>query len=122
MTNYGKVYKLLNAMYGLRDAGASFDRKVFDVMILRGASLGKFSICVECRKVMNTLARSVRWGHDFCLSGRRSLCNTFRDDCWKAQLGRDDSCVGTQCGDVRCAGSNSFEQIAEVVPSSVRGR
>ena len=32
MTIDGKVYKLLKAMYGLRDAGASFDRKVLDVM------------------------------------------------------------------------------------------
>ena len=30
----GKVYKLLKAMYGLRDVGAAFDRKVLDVMNL----------------------------------------------------------------------------------------
>ena len=30
----GKVYKLLKAMYGLRDAGAAFDRKVLGVMNL----------------------------------------------------------------------------------------
>ena len=46
----GKVYKLLKAMYGLRDAGAAFDRKVHDVMNLMGVSLGKFSICVGYRK------------------------------------------------------------------------
>ena len=33
-------------MYGLRDAGAAFDRKVLDVMIFMGVSLGIFSICV----------------------------------------------------------------------------
>ena len=33
----GKVCKPLKAMYGLRDAGASFDRKV-DVMNLMGVS------------------------------------------------------------------------------------
>ena len=38
----GKVYKLLKAMYGLRDAGAAFDRKVLDVMNLMGVSLVKF--------------------------------------------------------------------------------
>ena len=32
----GKVYKLLKAMYGLRDAGPAFERKVLD-----GVSLGK---------------------------------------------------------------------------------
>ena len=42
----GKVYKLLKAMYGLRDAGASLDRKVLDAMNLMGVSLGKLSICV----------------------------------------------------------------------------
>ena len=46
----GKVYTLLKAMNGLRDAGAAFDRKVLDVMILMGVSLGKFSICVGYRK------------------------------------------------------------------------
>ena len=32
----GKVYKLLKAMYGLRNAGAAFDRKVLDVVNLMG--------------------------------------------------------------------------------------
>ena len=50
LTIDGKVYKLLKAMYGLRDAGAAFDRKVLDVMNLMGVSLGKFSICVGFRK------------------------------------------------------------------------
>ena len=61
VTINGKVYKLLKAMYGLRDAGASFDRKGLDVMNLMGVSLGKFSICVGYRKVMDTLVRLVRW-------------------------------------------------------------
>ena len=34
----GKVYKLLKAMYGLRDAGAAFDGKVLDVINLMGVS------------------------------------------------------------------------------------
>ncbi len=46
VTINGKVYKLLKAMYGLQDVGASFDRKVLDVMNLMGVSLGKFSMCV----------------------------------------------------------------------------
>ena len=44
----GEVYKLLKAVYGLRDAGAA--RKVLDVISLMGVSLGKFSICVGYRK------------------------------------------------------------------------
>ena len=35
----GKVYKLLKAMYGLRDAGAAFDRKVLDVMNMVGVCI-----------------------------------------------------------------------------------
>ena len=50
----GKVYKLLKAMYGLRDAGAPFDINVLDMMNLMLVSLGKFSICVGHRKVLNT--------------------------------------------------------------------
>ena len=63
VTINGRVYKLLKAMYGLRDAGASFDRKVL------GVSLGKISICVGYRKVTNKLFRLVRWCDDFSLSG-----------------------------------------------------
>ena len=65
----GKVYKLLKAMYGLRDAGAAFDRKVLDVMNLMGVSLGKFSIAVQ------GILRRVG----------------------KARVGPDDSCDGAQC-------------------------
>ena len=48
VTINGKVYKLklLQALYGLRDARASFDRKVLHVMTLLVVLLGKFSICV----------------------------------------------------------------------------
>ena len=42
----GKVSKPLKPMYGLRDAGAAFDRKVLYVVNLMEMSLGKFSICV----------------------------------------------------------------------------
>ena len=45
-----QTLQLLKAMYGLRDAGAAFDRKVLDVMNLMAVSLGKFSICVGYRK------------------------------------------------------------------------
>ena len=86
VTINGKVYKLHEAMYGLRDAGGAFDRRVLDVMNLMGVSPGKFSICVGYRKVMDTLVRPVRVGDDFSLSGRRSLCNAFRDELGKHLL------------------------------------
>ena len=99
----GKVYKLLKAMYGLRDAGASFDRKVVDVMDLMAVSLGKFSICVGCRKAMDTLVRLVRWGDDFSLSGWRSLCKAFRDELGKHLLVKTMAVLGpnAQMGDVQ---------------------
>ena len=103
VTINGKVYKLLKAMYGLLDGGASFDRKVLDVMNLVGVSLSKFSICV---KAQNSLVRLVRWGADFSLTGRRSFCKAFRDDLGKALSGKGDSSAGAQRGDRRCAGSN----------------
>ena len=86
MTINGKVYKLLKAMYGLRDAGASFDREVFDVMNLMGVSLSNFSICVGYRKAENSLVRLVRSGDDFSVSVWRSLCRPFRDDLGKQLL------------------------------------
>ena len=108
----GKVYKLLKAMYRLTDAGAAFDGKVLDVMNLMGVSLGKFSICVgywkahvtcrgECLSGVKTaclvrMVRLVRWGDDFSLSGRRSLCNAFRDELGKHLLVKTTA-VMTQC-------------------------
>ena len=79
---------------GLRDAGASFDRKVLDVMNLLGVSLGKFSICVGHGKVLDTLVRLVRWCDDFSLSGRRSLCKTFRDDLGKHLMVKTTTVLG----------------------------
>ena len=73
-------------MYSPRDAGAAFDRKVRDVMNLMGVSLGKFTICVGHRKVMDTLVMLVRLGDDFSLSGGRSLCKAFRDELGKHLL------------------------------------
>ena len=91
----GKVYKLLKAMYGLRGAGAAFDGKVFDVLNLMGVSLGKFSICVGYRKVMDTLVRLVRWGVASLLCGRRSLCNAFRDELVKHLLVKATAVMGS---------------------------
>ena len=99
----GKVYKLLKAMNGLRDAGAAFDRKVLDVMNLMGVSLDKFSICVVYRKVMGTLVGLVRWGDFFSLSGRRSLCNAFRDELGRHLLVKTTAVMGpiVEMGDVQ---------------------
>ena len=70
---------------------------------LMGVSLGKFSICVGHRKVMDTLVRLVRWGDDFSLSGRRSLCNAFRDELGKRLLVKTTAVMGpnAEMGDVQ---------------------
>ena len=103
MTIDGKVYKLLKAIYRLRDAGAAFDNKVLDVINLLGVSVGKFSICVGQRKVMDTLVRLVRWGDDLSLSGRRSLCNAFRDELGKPFLVKTTAVMrpNAEMGDVQ---------------------
>ena len=90
----GKVYKLLKAMYGLRDSGAWFDRKVLDVVNLMGVSLGKFSTCVGLRNAMDSLVRLVRWSDDFSLSGRRSLCKASRDELGKHVLVKTTAVLG----------------------------
>ena len=102
VTIKSKVYKLLKAMCGLRDARASFDRKVLEVMNLMGVSLGKFSICVGYWKVMNTLVKLVRWGDDFSFCGRGSLCNAFQDELGKHLLVKTTAVLGTnaEMGDV----------------------
>ena len=73
------------------------------MMKLTGVSLGKFSICVGYRKVMDTLVRLVRWGDGFSLSGRRSLCNAFRDELGKHLLVQTTAAMGPDVvmGDVR---------------------
>ena len=109
-------------MYGLRDAGAAFDRKVLDVMNLMGVSLGKFSVCVGHRKVMDTLVRLVRWGDDFSVSGRRSLCKAFRNELGKHLLVKTTAVMGpnAEMGDVQ--ESDPLEQTVETVSSRRRGR
>ena len=96
--------------------------KVLDVMNFMEVSLGKFGICVEYKKVMNTLVRLVRWGDEIFLSGRRWLCNAFRDDLEKHLLVKTTAVFGIRCRDGRCAGSDPPEQTAKTVPSRCRGR
>ena len=52
---------------------------------------------------MDTLVRLVRWGDDFSLSGRRSLCNAFRDELGKHLLVQTTAAMGPDVvmGDVR---------------------
>ena len=52
---------------------------------------------------MDTLVRLVRWGDDFSLSGRRSLCNAFRDELGKHLLVKTTAVMGpnVEMGDVQ---------------------
>ncbi|CAK0837947.1 unnamed protein product, partial [Prorocentrum cordatum] len=62
----GQVYRLLKAMYGLRDAGASGD----------------------------SVVRGVRWGDDFPLSGKRLHCAEFRGELGKRLLVKHTATLG----------------------------
>ena len=98
-------------------------RTVLDVMSLMGVSLGKFSICSGYRKAIDTFVRLVRWGDDFSLIVRRSLCNTFRDHLGKHLLVKTTAVLGPKCGDGRCAGSNPPEPVWKGVKAmGARGR
>ena len=85
---------MLKATCGLRGAGASFDRKVLDVMNMMGVSQGKFSNCAGYRMAMNTIVGLVRCGDDFSLRGRRSLCKAFRDELRKHLLVKTTAALG----------------------------
>ena len=71
---------------------------------------------------MDTLVRPVRWGDDFSVSGRRSLCNAFRDELGKHLLVKTTAVMGpnVEMGDVQEA--SHFEQTVETVSSRRRGR
>ena len=118
----GKVKKLLKAMYGLCDAGATFDRKVLDALNFMGVSLGKFSICVGFRKVTDTLVRPVRWGDAFSLSGRRSLCKAFRDEFGKHLLVKTTAVMGSsvEMGGVQEA--IHLNRLLRLYPPGAEGR
>ena len=70
---------------------------------------------------MDTLVRLVRWCDDFPLSGRRSLCNAFRDELGKHLLVKTTALMGPNVEMGRCTRSNPLEQIVETVSSSAEG-
>ena len=98
----GQVYRLLKALYGLRDAGASFDRKVLEVMAAMGVQLGKFSICVGHRGQGSELVRLVRHGDDFSVTARRKEAEKFRDELAKHLMVKVTAILGpnSELGDV----------------------
>ena len=72
------MYKLLEAMYGLRDAGASFDRKVTNTLDDPVFKEGSFSPCLATNlhpfadgQKDKGLVRVTRHGDDFAAPGRR---------------------------------------------------
>ena len=74
----GRVYNLLKAMYGLRDAGASCDRKVTSTLDDSGFKEGSFSPCLATNlqsladgQKDKGLVRVTRHGDDFAALGRR---------------------------------------------------
>ena len=124
-------------MYGLKDAGAAFDKKELDVTNLMGVSVGKFNISVgykkthvicrdECFSEKNTarlvqMVRLVRWGYHFSLSGRRLLCSTFRDDMGKHLLVKTTAVLrpNVEMGNVQEA--IHLKKLVRLYPSGAEG-
>ena len=88
----GFCWRLLKAMYGLRDAGACFDKKVEDVMKQIGFTQGAFSPCIYHH--VKTGAVVFRHGDDFvCLGGRALLA--VPETARRAHDCQEPGCSGT---------------------------
>ena len=77
----GHCWKLLKAMYGLRDAGAAFDRKVEVSSESMGCKVGLFSPCLCYNPA--TKVRSFRHGDDFVVLGSRAGVKNYSDELGK---------------------------------------
>ena len=76
----GHCWRLLKAMYGLRDAGACFDKRVEEIMEELGYRVGRFSPCLYYN--VKSMVVVFRHGDDFVVLGRRADVKEFA-----AQLG-----------------------------------
>ena len=74
----GHCWRLLKAMYGLKDAGAAFDAKAESTMIKLGFVVGVFSPCL-CHHPETGVA-VFRYGDDFVALGRRAAVHVFIKD------------------------------------------
>ena len=74
----GHCWKLLKAMYGLKDAGAAFDAKAEATMLKLGFTIGLFSPCL-CYNSTTGVA-CFRYGDDFVPFGRRAAVQAFIKD------------------------------------------
>ena len=106
----GKVYKLLKAMYGLRDAGASFDRKVTSTLDDSGFKEGSFSPCLATNLHVladgqkdKGLVRVTRHGDDFAALGRRRANADFEVGLKKHLIVKNQGTLGPrpELGDVQ---------------------
>ena len=106
----GKVYKLLKAMYGLRDTGASFDRKVTSTLGDSGFKEGSFSPCLatNLRSLADGqndkgLVRVTRHGDDFAALGRRRANADFEVGLKKHLIVKNQGILGPrpELGDVQ---------------------
>ena len=77
----GHCWKLLKAMYGLRDAGAAFDKKVEVSSESMGYKVGLFSPCLCYSSA--TKVRSFRHGDDFVVLGTRAGVKGYSDELGK---------------------------------------
>ena len=71
---------------------------------------------------MDTLVRLVRWGDDFSTSGRRSLCNAFRDELGEHLLVKTTAVMGpnVEMSDVQEA--LHLNRLLRLSPPGAEGR
>jgi hypothetical protein len=77
----GYCWKLLKAMYGLRDAGAAFDKKVEVSSEAMGFKVGLFSPCLCYNPA--TKVRFFRHGDDFVVLGSRAAVKNYAEELGK---------------------------------------
>ena len=96
----GCCWKLLKAMYGLRDAGASFDKKVETIMESRGYAVGLFNPCLCFEKVSKV--GIFRHGDDFVVHGGRGPGSVFVEELKKELIVKVRGVLGPrrEMGDV----------------------
>ena len=124
----GKVYTLLEAMYGFRDAGASFDRKVMSTLDDSGFKEGSFSPCLATNlhsladgQKDKGLVRVTHHGDDFAALGWRRANADFEVGPKNHLIVKNQGILGPrpESGDTR--ESIHFNRIVRWCPDGVEG-
>eukprot|EP00971_Amphidinium_carterae_P067100 1328201-Amphidinium_carterae.1 len=74
----GRCWKLLKAMYGLKDAGACFEKKAEGVLVNMGFRVGSFSPCLYYNA--DAKVAVFRHGDDFVVRASRHEADKFHEE------------------------------------------